>query len=262
MEEVGYMQSNRVISFEHVTKTFITREGETRAVEDISFTVGDGEFITLLGPSGCGKSTLLSMLAGLFQPTGGTISIRNKIITGPSQHIGYMLQQDYLLRWRTIRENILLGLEIQKARTNESEKRALKLLSEMGLLSFKDHYPNQLSGGMRQRVALVRTLATNPDILLLDEPFSALDYQTKLKLEDLVADTLRRKKKTAILVTHDITEAIAMSDRIVVLSPNPGRIKSIIDIPGSIRKPLPNARREVPDFNSYFQLVWKELNHG
>ncbi|HJV44510.1 MAG TPA: ABC transporter ATP-binding protein [Bacillota bacterium] len=254
--------SNRVISFDHVTKTFITHDGENQALENISFTVGDGEFVTLLGPSGCGKSTLLSMLAGLFRPTSGNITIRGEKVSGPSRQIGYMLQQDYLLSWRTIRENILLGLEIQKTLTVETEKKALKLLSEMGLLSYKDHFPSQLSGGMRQRVALVRTLATNPGILLLDEPFSALDYQTKLKLEDLVIDTLRRKQKTALLVTHDISEAIAMSDRIIVLSPNPGRIKTVIEMPDSIRKPLPFESREVPDFQTYFQLVWKELNNG
>jgi NitT/TauT family transport system ATP-binding protein len=260
MKEVGVMGIPDTISFEHVTKTFITRDGETHAVEDIHFSVKDGEFVTLLGPSGCGKSTLLSMLAGLFSPTSGTIRIHGQAITGPSRQIGYMLQQDYLLAWRTIRENILLGLEIQKNRDKETEKRALRLLAEMGLLPFKGHYPNQLSGGMRQRVALVRTLATNPDILLLDEPFSALDYQTKLKLEDLVIDTLRRKKKTAILVTHDISEAIAMSDRIIILSPNPGKIKSIIVIPDVLRKPLPFDSREVPEFQTYFQQIWKELN--
>jgi len=154
----------------------------------------------------------------------------------------------------------LLGLEIQGTLTQENEKMALKLLSEMGLLTYKDQYPNQLSGGMRQRVALVRTLATNPQILLLDEPFSALDFQTKLRLEDLVVDTLRRKKKTAVLVTHDISEAIAMSDRIVVLRSSPGKVASIIEIPDSLRNPLPFESREVPEFQSYFQKVWKELN--
>ncbi|RXT14682.1 ABC transporter ATP-binding protein [Ammoniphilus sp. CFH 90114] len=255
------MRSNPMITFDHVTKTFITRDGETHAVEDIHFTVGDGEFVSILGPSGCGKSTLLSMLSGLFPPTKGKILIKDEQVTGPSKEIGYMLQQDYLLSWRTIKQNILLGLEIQNARNEDSEKRALKLLSEMGLLSFKDHLPNQLSGGMRQRVALVRTLATNPDILLLDEPFSALDFQTKLKLEDLVIDTLRRKKKTAILVTHDISEAIAMSDRVVVLASRPGRIKTIIEIPDCLRLPLPFESREKPEFQSYFQRVWKELNN-
>ncbi|MEW9670817.1 ABC transporter ATP-binding protein [Ammoniphilus sp. 3BR4] len=254
------MWSSPVIRFDHVTKTFITRDGETHAVEDIDFTVGNGEFLSILGPSGCGKSTLLSMLSGLFPPSKGKIFIKEEEVKGPSKEIGYMLQQDYLLGWRTIKQNILLGLEIQGALNEENEKRALKLLAEMGLISFKDHLPNQLSGGMRQRVALVRTLATNPGILLLDEPFSALDFQAKLKLEDLVIDTLRRKKKTAILVTHDISEAIAMSDRIVILASRPGRIKKIIDIPDSLRIPLPFEAREKPEFQNYFQMVWKELN--
>lgn len=254
------MWSDPVIAFDCVSKTFITKDGVNHALESISFTVGDGEFVSVLGPSGCGKSTLLSMLSGLFPPTKGRIKVKNREVTGPTQEIGYMLQQDYLLEWRTIKENILLGLEIQGSLNEETEKKALRLLSEMGLISFKDHYPYQLSGGMRQRVALVRTLATNPDILLLDEPFSALDFQTKLRLEDLVVDTLKRKKKTALLVTHDISEAIAMSDRVVILSSGPGRIRSIIDIPDSLRRSLPFHSREMPEFQSYFQLVWKELN--
>lgn len=254
------MGTNHVITFDRVSKTFITKDGENHAVDDISFTVKEGEFISILGPSGCGKSTLLSMLAGLFQPTKGKILLNKQPVTAPCKEIGYMLQQDYLLGWRTIKQNILLGLEIQGSLTQETEKSALKLLSEMGLLLYKDHYPNQLSGGMRQRVALVRTLASNPHILLLDEPFSALDFQTKLRLEDLVVDTLRRKKKTAVLVTHDISEAIAMSDRIVVLKSSPGQVAAIIDIPESLRNPLPFESREVPEFQSYFQKVWKELN--
>lgn len=254
------MWSYPVIAFDCVSKTFITKDGVNQAVENITFTVQDGEFVSILGPSGCGKSTILSMLSGLFPPTNGVIKVKNREVKGPTREIGYMLQQDYLLGWRTIKENILLGLEIQGSLNEETEKKALRLLSEMGLIAVKDHYPNQLSGGMRQRVALVRTLATNPDILLLDEPFSALDFQTKLRLEDLVVDTLKRKKKTAVLVTHDISEAIAMSDRIIVLSSGPGRIRSIIDIPESLRSLLPFKSREMPEFQSYFQFVWKELN--
>ncbi|RKD23866.1 spermidine/putrescine ABC transporter ATP-binding protein [Ammoniphilus oxalaticus] len=254
------MWANHLIAFDRVSKTFMTKNGENQAVDDISLTVDEGEFVSILGPSGCGKSTLLSMLSGLFQPTKGKVFVNNESVTKPRKDIGYMLQQDYLLSWRTIRQNILLGLEIQNALTSETERHALRLLAEMGLLSYKDHYPHQLSGGMRQRVALVRTLATNPQILLLDEPFSALDFQTKLRLEDLVADTLKRKKKTAILVTHDISEAVAMSDRIFVLKSSPGKIATTIEIPDSLREPLPFASRDVPDFQHYFQLVWKELN--
>jgi len=254
------MWANHLIAFDHVSKTFMTKTGENHAVNDISFTVDEGEFISILGPSGCGKSTILSMLAGLLQPTAGKVIVNNQVVTNPRKDVGYMLQQDYLLGWRTIKENILLGLEIQRSHTQENERKALQLLSEMGLLTYKNHFPHQLSGGMRQRAALVRTLATNPKILLLDEPFSALDYQTKLRLEDLVIDTLRRKKKTAILVTHDISEAIAMSDRIIVLKSSPGEIQTTFEIPDSIRTPLPFTSREVPEFQKYFQRVWKELN--
>ena len=244
------MGANHVIAFDRVSKRFITKDGENQAVDDISFTVSEGEFVSILGPSGCGKSTLLSMLSGLFQPTKGKIMVNNQIVNAPCKEVGYMLQQDYLLGWRTIKQNILLGLEIQGTLTRESEKNTLKMLSEMGLLMYKDHFPNQLSGGMRQRVALVRTLATNPQILLLDEPFSALDFQTKLRLEDLVIDTLRRKKKTAVLVTHDISEAVAMSDRIVVLKSSPGKVATIIDIPDSLREPLPFDSRELQNFKA------------
>jgi len=247
------------IQFSQVSKTYVTKDGETKALDHIDFTVEKGEFISLVGPSGCGKTTILSLLAGLIPPTSGTITIDGKPVSGPTRQIGYMLQQDYLLTWRTIEKNIQFGLEIQKSLTPSSLAYAYELLEEMGLTRFKKHYPNQLSGGMRQRVALVRTLATNPDILLLDEPFSALDYQTKLKLEDLVVDTLRKKGKTAILVTHDITEAIAMSDRIIVLSMAPGRIKAVVDIPMELREPLPFQSREVPLFREYFLKVWKEI---
>ncbi|MCF6092664.1 ABC transporter ATP-binding protein [Microaerobacter geothermalis] len=248
------------IQFDNVSKTYITREGETEAIRDISFQVEEGEFVTLVGPSGCGKSTILSLISGLFQPTAGTVYINGKKVLQPSIEIGYMLQQDYLLSWRKIEENILLGLEIQNKLSVETKGYALSLLEEMGLTSYKKHYPHQLSGGMRQRVALVRTLATNPNILLLDEPFSALDYQTKLKLEDLVRSTLRKRRKTALLVTHDISEAIAMSDKIVILDRNPGRIKKEIILPPELRDPLPVETRDVPSFQKHFHLIWQEMN--
>lgn len=248
------------IQLENVSKRYHTKSDEIHAVQNISFIVQKGEFVTLVGPSGCGKSTILSMISGLFSPSEGTIWINHKKVDGPSRHIGYMLQQDYLLNWRTIEKNILLGLEIQKRLNEKSRKHTLFLLNEMGLSDYAKSYPSQLSGGMRQRVALVRTLAANPDILLLDEPFSALDYQTKLKLEDLVVNTIRKHDKTAILVTHDISEAIAMSDRVIILGKNPGHIKKKIDIPDSIRTPLPLEAREQPEFHSYFQMIWGELD--
>ena len=248
------------ITLENVSKQYHTKTDEITAVKDISFTVKKGEFISLVGPSGCGKSTILSMIAGLFQPSEGKIIVNDQPVTGPSRKIGYMLQQDYLLQWRTIEKNILLGLEIQGRLDSITQKHALYLLDEMGLKDFAKSHPNQLSGGMRQRVALVRTLATNPDILLLDEPFSALDYQTKLKLEDLVVETIRRHDKTAILVTHDLGEAIAMSDRVVILGKNPGYIKKIIEIPSSLRNSTPFLTRELPEFRAYFELIWEEMD--
>jgi NitT/TauT family transport system ATP-binding protein len=176
--------------------------------------------------------------------------------------LGYMLQQDYLLNWRTIEQNIFLGLEILKQNTKENKKYALELLNEMELSKFKNYYPHQLSGGMRQRVALVRTLAVKPYILLLDEPFSALDYTTRLRLEDLVIKTLRKRNKTAILVTHDIAEAISMADRIILMNSSPGTIKKEIEIPEALRKPLPFASRKISDFQRYFQLIWGEMNEN
>jgi len=256
------LKNNPIISFNQVSKTYITLDGETEALKDVSFTVGEGEFVALLGPSGCGKTTILSLLAGLILPTSGSIFIRNKKVETPSREIGYMLQQDYLLSWRTIRHNIMLGLEISKQSTKESYQYALDLLDEMELSAFKEHFPNQLSGGMRQRVALVRTLATRPDILLLDEPFSALDYTTRLRLEDLVIETLQKRRKTALLVTHDISEAIAMADKIIIMDSNPGCIKKTVNLPPSLTETLPFGSREVPDFQKYFQLIWREMNEN
>lgn len=249
-----------MIELDQVTKSYVTKDGERKAVENITFSVEQGQFVSLVGPSGCGKTSLLSIMAGLIPPSEGNILIQGEPVTKPSSKIGYMLQQDYLLNWRTIKENIVLGLEIQGKLTRETEAHALYLLAEMGLDQYADRYPHELSGGMRQRVALVRTLATNPDLLLLDEPFSALDYQTKLKLEDLVVTTLRRHEKSAILVTHDISEAIAMSDMVIILGKNPGRIKDILSIPESIRMKLPFEAREHESFKTYFNRIWKEMN--
>lgn len=248
-----------LIRLENVSKLYHTRTDEILAIRNIDIVIKKGEFVSLVGPSGCGKSTILSMISGLFPPTEGRILIDNQLVTGPSRKIGYMLQQDYLLNWRTIEKNIYLGLEIQQRLNNDTKEYALSLLEEMGLSSSAKAHPNQLSGGMRQRVALVRTLATDPDILLLDEPFSALDYQTKLKLENLVVKTIRKHKKTTILVTHDINEAIAMSDRVIILGKNPGYVKKTILIPDSIREPLPFAAREKPEFQTYFHIIWEEL---
>ncbi|MET3697171.1 NitT/TauT family transport system ATP-binding protein [Bacillus oleivorans] len=250
------------LSVEHVHHTYFTKKTATTALEDIHFTSEEGEFISLLGPSGCGKTTLLSIIAGLFPPTEGRVSIEGKsVLDEASQQVGYMLQQDYLFPWKTIKENITLGLKLQGQLNPDSSQRVLDLLKEMGLAGVEDQYPKQLSGGMRQRVALVRTLSTNPKLLLLDEPFSALDFQTKLKLEDLVWETLKSFKKTAVLVTHDIGEAIAMSDTIYLLSSNPGKIHKIFHIPEQLKELKPFHARQHSDYSNLFQEIWKELEN-
>ncbi|MFC5448227.1 ABC transporter ATP-binding protein [Paenibacillus aestuarii] len=250
---------NEAVKVDDVTQVYVTEQRATLAIQQMSFAIHRGEFVSLIGPSGCGKTTVLSIIAGLIAPTVGTVQVAGETVRGPSTRVGYMLQQDYLFPWRTIADNAAIGLEISGTLSKEKKEEVLHLLDEMGLLRFKDYYPAQLSGGMRQRVALVRTLATDPEILLLDEPFSALDYQTKLQLEDLVVETLRAKRKTALLVTHDISEAIAMSDRVIVLEPNPGRIRKQFEVPTAIRDPLPFVAREQPGFNALFRDIWQEF---
>jgi len=254
------MPSKPMIELHHVTHTYVTKKEANTAIEDINLSIEEGEFISLVGPSGCGKSTILSCIAGLIQPTLGEIRIDGQKISKPSAQVGYMLQSDYLFQWKTIAENVRIGLEVMGIATQEREMHGNYLLNEMGLSDYKDHYPSELSGGMRQRAALVRTLVTNPDVLLLDEPFSALDYQTKLKLEDLVFDTLKKHHKTAILVTHDIGEAIAMSDRVIILDRNPGKVKDEVVIPSTIRKTLPFHAREAAEYHELFHYIWKELD--
>lgn len=248
------------LTVEHVHHIYFTKDTATVALEDIQLSVEEGEFVSFLGPSGCGKTTLLSIIAGLIKPIEGKVTIADKIITKPDSILGYMLQQDYLFPWKTIEENVTLGLKIIGQQTRENNQNTLSLLKDMGLESVERQFPGQLSGGMRQRAALVRTLATNPKILLLDEPFSALDYQTKLRLEDLVAKTLKDFKKTALLVTHDIGEAIAMSDRIYVFSSKPGRINRTYLIPQELRELTPFYARQHPTFSMLFQQIWKELD--
>jgi NitT/TauT family transport system ATP-binding protein len=244
---------------EDVSLTYVSKKEATSALVDISFTVKDGEFISILGPSGSGKTTLLSLVAGILSPTTGKITLNGVPTTSKHANIGYMLQQDYLFPWLSIEANISLGQKILGADSKDSIEQAKLLLEQVGLTDKLTHYPSQLSGGMRQRVALVRMLATNPSLLLLDEPFSALDYQTKLKLEDLVATILKEKQKTAILVTHDIGEAIAMSDRVLLLSARPGRVAKIFDVPKEIREGLPFEARQLPSYTELFNEIWKEL---
>src|SRR5437660_1009493 len=241
---------------------YFSREGETEALKDISFSVAAGEFIAVIGQSGCGKSTLLSLISGILEPTGGSVFVDGRRVAGPTRKVGYMLQQDYLFEWRTILENVVLGAEIQGADMAKARGRAKELLTKYGLGQFLHYLPRQLSGGMRQRVALARTLCTDPDIVLLDEPFAALDSQTRIALADEVAEILRREGKTAILVTHDIGEAISMAERIIVLSRRPGQVKSNHPIrfatPDS-RRPTPFTARNAPEFNKYFNTLWQEL---
>lgn len=239
--------------------TYFTNEFATTALQNVSFTVTEGEFVSLLGPSGCGKTTLLSIIAQLLSPTEGTILIEGSQVQSTKQSIGYMLQQDYLFPWKTIEENILLGLKLTNQLTSKTKQYAFHLLKQMDLTDVHTLFPRQLSGGMRQRVSLVRTLATDPKLLLLDEPFSALDYQTKLKLEDLVSSTLKTFQKTAILVTHDIGEAIAMSDRILLLSNRPGTIYKIFTVPDELKLLPPFKARNHEVYTQLFHQIWEEL---
>lgn len=241
----------KILEVKNICKTYQAQNGEIEALRNISFDVKEGEYISIIGPSGCGKSTLLSIIAGLENKTSGEIYIDGKI--------GYMLQKDNLLEWRTIYKNVLLGLEIQKENTDENKKYVEELLKKYGLYEFKDKYPTQLSGGMRQRVALIRTLAIRPNILLLDEAFSALDYQTRLMVTEDIYKILKNENITALMVTHDISEAISMSDRVIVLSHRPAIVKKIYDIDFEMENRTPLNCREKPKFSKYFNLMWKEL---
>jgi len=247
------------LDVQEVSHIYFLKQSRTPALLDISLSIEEGEFVSILGPSGCGKTTLLSIIAGIIKPTMGTVRLENELISIEDKKTGYMLQQDYLFPWKTIEENILLGLKLTGQLNEETKKRTLNLLPKMGLYSVEKQYPSQLSGGMRQRVALVRTLATDPKLLLLDEPFSALDFQTKLKLEDLVFQTLKQFHKTAVLVTHDIGEAIAMSDRVFLLSNGPGTIHRIFDIPEPLKSLTPFEARNHEKYNELFHIIWKEM---
>ena len=248
-----------LLTIENVSHLYLSKTQASIALEHISLDIEEGEFISFLGPSGCGKTTLLSIIAGLFKPTEGSVKLYGQDVLIHRQDIGYMLQQDYLFPWKTIKENILIGLKLLKQLDETKEKQTISLLEEIGLKDVLTKFPRELSGGMRQRVALVRTLATNPALLLLDEPFSALDLQTKLKLEDIVSNTLKSFKKTAILVTHDIGEAVAMSDRVFLLSPKPGKIHMEFTIPDELKDLDPFEARNHPTFSDVFQLIWKEM---
>ncbi|HKL80046.1 MAG TPA: ABC transporter ATP-binding protein [Mobilitalea sp.] len=253
---------SELLKIDHISYSYHSLEGETPALFDVSFQVMDGEFLGIVGPSGCGKSTLLSLIAGLLSPSSGSIYINGKDIKSSGKNIGYMLQKDHLLDWRNTLRNVTLGMEIQHKLADNSYVQINELLNTYGLITFKNSYPSELSGGMRQRAALIRTLLLEPDILLLDEPFSALDYQTRLEVADDIWGIIRKEKKTAILITHDISEAISMADRVIVLSSRPGAVKKIFDINYSLPNRTPFATRSAPEFKDYFNMIWKELNHN
>lgn len=249
----------KILEVKNISKKYQSKKEEILAIENINFSVNLGEFVSIIGPSGCGKSTLLSIISGLEEKTTGEIYIEGEKIEGISDKVGYMLQKDCLLEWRTVWSNILFGLEIKGKVEDSSKEYVEKLLKKYNLYEFKDKYPSELSGGMRQRVALIRTLATKPKILLLDEAFSALDYQTRIMVTNDIYGILRKENITALIVTHDISEAISMSDRVIVLTKRPGTIKNIHKIDFNIENRNPINCRESPLFSKYFNTLWKEL---
>ena len=251
---------NKILQLKNITMRYHTLHQETLALENLNLDVYNDEFLSIVGPSGCGKSTMLSLISGLLAPTSGEVIVNESIKNSQKHLVGYMLQKDYLFEWRTIKQNVLLGLEIKNHLDQESVRYALSLLDRYELGKFKNHFPSQLSGGMRQKVALIRTLAVKPHILLLDEPFSALDYQTRITLSEEVREIIKTEKKTAILVTHDISEAITLSDRIAILSRRPSKIKKILNIEKSFKKLSCNEKRRNKKFHDYFDVIWSELN--
>ena len=253
------VRAMEVLSVEGIRKAYQTPAGETVALENVTFSMEQGDFYSLVGPSGCGKSTLLSIIAGTLTPTAGQVRVAGQTVTGPSPRIGYMLQQDNLLEWRTVRQNVLFGLEIRRNLTPATRARADRLLETYGLAEFADSRPSQLSGGMRQRVALIRTLAVAPDILLLDEAFSALDYQTRMEVTEDVYRIIRQERVTALMVTHDIPESICMGDRVLILSPRPAVIRCQLPIVFDMPTRSPMRCRGLPAFTSYYDFIWKEL---
>lgn len=247
-----------LLELKNIGLTYQTLKSETEAIKNINLSVNNGEFISIVGPSGCGKTTILSMIAGLLKPTVGTIFLDGKPLIKISTDVGYMLQRDNLFEWLSVYQNVCVGIKINKNKNCLSKEKIKELLSKYGLHDFEKSKPAELSGGMRQRVSLIRTLALNPKLLLLDEPFSALDYQTRLSVQNDIYSILKSEKKTAILVTHDISEAISMSDKIIVLTKRPGTIKTIINL-GFDKSLSPLERRETIVFNEYFKTLWEQL---
>lgn len=249
-----------ILQLKDISYSYHSLNGEIPALTNISFDVKNREFLAIVGPSGCGKSTLLSIIACLLEPETGTIAFENPdgLIHYPK--IGYMLQHDHLFEWRSIYRNVILGLEINHLLTKENEEKVNQMLIDYGLEHFKEKRPSELSGGMRQRAALIRTLALNPEILLLDEPFSALDYQTRLSVSDDICRLIKEAGKTAILITHDLSEAISLADRIIVLSKRPGTIKKVLPVHLTVAENTPMQARNAIEFKDYFNILWKELS--
>ncbi|MCI8945813.1 MAG: ABC transporter ATP-binding protein [Lachnospiraceae bacterium] len=250
-----------ILELHDISYAYHSLTGEIPALSNISFHVRQGEFLAIVGPSGCGKSTLLSIIARLLEPESGTIAFQNPDGSLEYPKTGYMLQHDHLLEWRTILGNVTLGLEITHKNTPEQVAYAEQLLDDYDLYKFKDKHPGELSGGMRQRAALIRTLVLNPDILLLDEPFSALDYQTRLTVSGDIGNIIRTTGKTAILITHDLSEAISLADRIIILTGRPATVKKELSVHLTKEEDTPLAARSAPEFHQYFNLLWKELSH-
>lgn len=254
MENTLVNSNNDILTIKKLSKIYHTNKSEIPAIKDLNLNIKEGEFVAIVGPSGCGKTTLLSILCSLEEKSQGEI-----IYTQGKQKMGYMLQNDTLFPWLNILDNTLLGLKVEKNITKENIQKVTKLLETYGLKDFIKKYPNNLSGGMRQRVALIRTLATNPDILLLDEPFSALDYQTRLAVSDDVWKIIKKEKKTTIMITHDIAEAISMADRIIVLTNRPSKVKSIYTIEMK-NKQNPINNRKQKEFQYYYDKIWKDID--
>lgn len=245
--------TDKVLTVSHLSKIYHSKEGEINAIEGVSFEINKNEFIGIIGPSGCGKSSILNLISGLDHEYKGDINFDKNI------NIGYMLQEDALFPWLTVLDNALIGLKISNRLNKDTKKYVINLLKKYELIEFKDKYPSSLSGGMKQRLALIRTLATNPDILLLDEPYSALDYQTRLKVGDDVYKIIKEENKTVLIVTHDIAEAISMCDKIIVLSKRPATIKNIHDIVLTDKK-NPIYNRKAIEFAKYYDIIWKEID--
>ena len=245
---------------EHVVKSFEIEGKIVPVIRDLSLSLNNGEIVSIVGPSGCGKTTLLNTLCGLIAPDSGRIRWYGRQLTGQPQNVGYMLQKDLLLPWRTALKNVMLGLEVRGVAANEALDRVRAMLDQLGLHGFGDYYPSTLSGGMRQRVALARTLVNEPDVLLLDEPFAALDFQNKLLIENDTAKLVREGGRSLLLITHDIEEAVSLADRVIVLSKRPTQVKAVYDIDLGIERTDMMAARDSRDFSKYVRQIWADLD--